>query len=87
MNRKEEILNQFNLSNESSDELGTRMDDIDDAMDLIAKEESISFLQWVIKEGYEVHSVDAFMKLNSGGHSLVLTAKQLYEMYLKSKTN
>lgn len=93
MNKKEEILlsidDGFIVQPEISD-IVERSNALK-AMDIFAKQDAISFLQWVIIEGYEVHSKDAFMKIDNKGFddigvAKILSATNLYELYTKEQS-
>jgi hypothetical protein len=52
------------------------------AMREYAREMSIGFVGWIIQEGYEVHSMDVFMKINDTGVSRIVNRDRLYDLYL-----
>ncbi len=88
-NSIEEIKRQFNLSTESSDELGTRIDDIEDAMDEYAKLEAIAFAKFAMDNTLQdMNLIDEDkweLDTKEGYTHGLITSAQLYELYIQSK--
>lgn len=48
--------------------------------------DAVEFIGWIVDEGYEVHSKDAWMRINDNAdYAPVLNRQQLYQLFKQDK--
>lgn len=81
MTKKEILLNNIKLRN--AGDLYFPGCAVSASMDDYAKQMALGFVEWIITEGYEVHSANAFMKITDNEFEPVITRVQLFVKYLE----